>query len=93
MAVVLMDREDVEGALVLFRRNLGIRPNHVRTHLNVARCLSRLGRLTEALALHAAHEYGVVHRDVTVTTSAVPDEGGVGAVIACRRTGKVDQCR
>jgi tetratricopeptide (TPR) repeat protein len=60
LAVVLMDREDVEGALALFRRNLKIRPNHVRTHLNVGRCFTRLGRLPEALESHRrAHEAAV----------------------------------
>jgi serine/threonine-protein kinase len=67
LAVVLMDREDVAGALALFRRNLLIRPRQVRTHLNVARCLSRLGRLTEALesyrrAHRVAVETGSPHR-------------------------------
>jgi tetratricopeptide (TPR) repeat protein len=82
LAVVLMDKEDVAGALELFRRNLKLRPNRVGTHLNVARCLSRLGRLAEALesyrrACQVAAETGSPHRALA-EREAREAEGRVG---------------
>ena len=49
LAVVLLDKGDVEGAVALFRENVRLRPRAVRTHFSLGIGLIQLGKFAEAV--------------------------------------------
>jgi tetratricopeptide (TPR) repeat protein len=60
LALVLMDKGDLEGAAALLRENVRLRPTQVRPHCNLGGVLQQLGRFAEALeSLRRGHQLAV----------------------------------